>query len=70
MKVRSNISHLAESILSEADKFSVSPELLAKIKKAVKLASPSGTISWQSIAARPSTAQEFVDKVEAKYGKL
>jgi hypothetical protein len=37
----------------------VSPALLRRIKKACKIAH----IPWQSIAARPSIAEEFCDKV-------
>jgi hypothetical protein len=38
---------------------------IKRIKSAARIASPSGAISWQSIAARPATALEFCRSVES-----
>lgn len=40
--------------------YAVSPELLRRIKAAAKVAG----LPWQTIAARPSTAEAFCQQVE------
>ena len=46
----------------------LTPGEISRLKKACKIASPNGIITWQSMAIRPASALKLIDKVEARNG--
>ena len=52
------------------NKYNVTPRELARIKRCMKYLKSIGqanSITWQQIAARPSTHQGFCERVEAEF---
>jgi len=46
----------------------LTPEEIRKLKKACKIASPNGMMTWQSMAIRPASALDLIHEVETRNG--
>ena len=46
----------------------LTPGEIRKLKKACKIASPNGMMTWQSMAIRPASALDLIHEVETRNG--